>query len=56
MGTSQPGINGHQNEEDHSIDQGLAALSLSSKTIHADDYLNKGRDFDIIEIQMLYKL
>jgi hypothetical protein len=44
MGTSQPGINGHQNEEDHSIDQGLAALSLSSKTIHADDYLNKGRD------------
>jgi hypothetical protein len=44
MATSQPGLNGQQNLEDHSVDQGLAALSLSSKSIHADDYLNRGRD------------
>jgi hypothetical protein len=26
------------------LDHGLAGLSLSSKTIHADDYLNTGTD------------
>jgi hypothetical protein len=44
MTTSQPDLIGNHNEEDHSINQGLTALTLSSKTIHADDYLNKGRD------------
>jgi hypothetical protein len=44
MTTSAPPVNGHQKAEDHSPDHGLATLSLSSKTVHADDYLNKGRD------------
>ncbi|KAH7417193.1 pyridoxal phosphate-dependent transferase [Cadophora sp. MPI-SDFR-AT-0126] len=35
---------GHENNEDHSPDHGLSNLSLSSKTIHADDYLNEGSD------------
>lgn len=33
-----------ENNEDHSTDHGLSKLSLSSKTIHADDYLNQGSD------------
>lgn len=33
-----------ENKEDHTPDHGLANLSLSSKTIHADDYLNEGTD------------
>lgn len=43
---ASPGVNGLslENKEDHSTDHGLANLSLSSKTIHADDYLNKGTD------------
>ncbi|CZS94457.1 related to cystathionine gamma-synthases [Rhynchosporium agropyri] len=33
-----------ENKEDHIPDQSLAEFSLSSKTIHADDYLNEGTD------------
>jgi hypothetical protein len=44
MATSTPFVNGHENAEDYSPDPGLANLSLSSKTVHADDCLNKGRD------------
>lgn len=45
MATSQPGLNGHENDVDaHSPDHGLSQLSLSSKTVHADDYLNVGQD------------
>jgi hypothetical protein len=44
MATSQQGLNGQQNGEDHSLDHGLASLSLSSQSIHADDFLNKGQD------------
>ena len=44
MATLQSGLNGQQNGEDHSLDHGLADLSLSSQSIHADDFLNKGQD------------
>lgn len=44
MATSVPGLNGHQNGEDHKTDHGLSSLSLSSKTVHADDFLNHGQD------------
>jgi hypothetical protein len=44
MATTTPLVNGHGNAEDHRPDPGLANLSLSSKTVHADDYLNKSRD------------
>lgn len=44
MATSQPVLNGYENGIDHSPDHGLASLSLSSKTVHADDYLNRGQD------------
>lgn len=44
MSTTAPGQNDHQNLEDHSPDHGMANLSLSSKTIHADDFLNHGQD------------
>ncbi|KAF4637050.1 hypothetical protein G7Y89_g1048 [Cudoniella acicularis] len=44
MATSAPGVNGSQDLQDHIPDRGLANLSLSSKTIHADDFLNKGQD------------
>jgi cystathionine beta-lyase/cystathionine gamma-synthase len=44
MAKSTPLVNGHENAEDHSPDPGLANLSLSSRTVHADDYLNKSRD------------
>jgi cystathionine beta-lyase len=44
MATSTSLVSGSENAEDHRPDPGLANLSLSSKTIHADDYLNKGRD------------
>jgi cystathionine beta-lyase len=44
MTTSTPLVNSQENAEDHGPDHGLANLSLSSKTVHADDYLNKGRD------------
>jgi len=44
MTSSTPLVNGHENAEDHSPDPSLANLSLSSKTVHADDYLNNGRD------------
>ncbi|OWO98341.1 hypothetical protein B2J93_2303 [Marssonina coronariae] len=36
--------NGAENAQDSSLDHGLTNLSLSSKTIHADDYLNEGPD------------
>ncbi|KAK0119056.1 hypothetical protein ONS96_012124 [Cadophora gregata f. sp. sojae] len=41
-----PAVNGlsSENKEDHHTDHGLSKLSLSSKTIHADDYLNQGSD------------
>jgi hypothetical protein len=41
---SQNGQDGQQSIEDHTPDHGLANLSLSSRSIHADDYLNKGQD------------
>lgn len=44
MATSAPGLNGHQNGEDHTSDHGISKLSLSSKAIHADDFLNHGQD------------
>jgi hypothetical protein len=44
ISTSASLVNGFENAEDHIPDRGLANLSLSSRTIHADDYLNKGRD------------
>ncbi|KAI9053485.1 hypothetical protein LZ554_002440 [Drepanopeziza brunnea f. sp. 'monogermtubi'] len=33
-----------ENTQDHSSSHGLANLSLASKAIHADDYLNEGSD------------
>jgi hypothetical protein len=44
MATSAPDMNGYQNGEDNTPDHGLSNLSLSSKTIHADDFLNQGQD------------
>lgn len=44
MSSEASGLNGSQNAEDHSLDARLANLSLSSKSIHADDFLNKGQD------------
>jgi hypothetical protein len=42
MSTAAPVQNGDQHE-DHNL-EGLASLSLSSKAVHADDFLNKGQD------------
>jgi hypothetical protein len=39
-----PDQNGLAHVGDHTLDQGITELSLSSKTIHADDFLNKGQD------------
>ena len=36
--------NGTANGKVHGADHGLANLSLSSKTVHADDFLNTGTD------------
>lgn len=44
MATSASGVNGTQDLEDHTPSTQLAGLSLSSKTVHADDFLNKGQD------------
>lgn len=44
MATSYPGLNGQQDLNDYTSDHGLSSLSLSSKTVHADDFLNKGQD------------
>jgi cystathionine beta-lyase len=52
MSTPAPGLNSYENKIDHkAADEkvhGLSklhrTLSLGSKTIHADDYLNKGTD------------
>ena len=46
MSTTKPGNKNLQNGDgdDHPPDHGLARLSLSSKTIHADDFLNEGQD------------
>jgi len=44
MLTTAPGQNGQQNSQDHTPDHAMANLSLSSKTIHADDFLNVGQD------------
>ncbi len=44
MATSAPSVNGHQNGADYTPSDDLEKLSLSSKTIHADDFLNKGQD------------
>lgn len=41
---ASPNTNGVENVQDHSADHGLSNLSLSSRTIHADDYLNEGSD------------
>jgi len=44
MSTTLPGQNGQQEKEDHTPKRALVELSLSSKTIHSDDFLNKGQD------------
>ncbi|PQE20956.1 cys met metabolism plp-dependent enzyme protein [Rutstroemia sp. NJR-2017a BBW] len=44
MATSQPNVNGKEDLKDHTPSQRLSSLSLSSQTIHADDFLNKGQD------------
>ena len=51
MASSAPGINDHEKTIDHDPSHSARGqarlkrhLSLSSKTIHADDYLNKGTD------------
>jgi hypothetical protein len=44
MATAQPNINGKEDLRDHTPSQRLSSLSLSSQTIHADDFLNKGQD------------
>jgi hypothetical protein len=44
MATDAPGLNGHENHEATHLDKEVTKLSLSSKTIHADDFLNKGQD------------
>lgn len=36
--------NGQENHDAHHIESELAKLSLSSKTIHSDDFLNIGHD------------
>ena len=42
MATSQPGLEDpRQNVQDHTPAAAFSKLSLSSATIHADDYLNK---------------
>lgn len=41
MATSAPGLEANQTEPS---DCGLSTLSLSSQTVHADDFLNKGQD------------
>ncbi|KAG9238378.1 pyridoxal phosphate-dependent transferase [Amylocarpus encephaloides] len=44
MATPAPGLEGHQTVEDHSPSHALSSLSLSSRTVHSDDFLNKGQD------------
>jgi hypothetical protein len=44
MATNASGLNGHENHEAAHLDKEVAKLSLSSKTIHADDFLNNGQD------------
>ncbi|PQE19927.1 cys met metabolism plp-dependent enzyme protein [Rutstroemia sp. NJR-2017a BVV2] len=44
MATSQPNVNGKEDLKDHTPSERLSSLSLSSQTIHADDFLNKGQD------------
>ncbi|KAI9650488.1 hypothetical protein NHQ30_000504 [Ciborinia camelliae] len=44
MANSQRGLDGQQELKDHTEGHGLSSLSLSSQTVHADDFLNKGQD------------
>ncbi|KAH8657630.1 pyridoxal phosphate-dependent transferase [Tricladium varicosporioides] len=44
MATSAPHVNGAQDLKDDTPSPHFADLSLSSKTVHADDFLNKGQD------------
>lgn len=44
MSTQVPALNGQQKAEDQHLEGKLANLSLSSKTIHTDDFLNVGQD------------
>lgn len=44
MATETPVRDGHQNREEPQLDKEISALSLSSKTVHADDFLNSGQD------------
>ena len=48
MSTEVPVLNGQlnslENYDSHHIENELTKLSLSSKTIHADDFLNAGHD------------
>ncbi len=43
MAISEASLNG-LDKDNHAIDHGLGNLSLSSKAIHADDFLNNGTD------------
>lgn len=43
MATPQS-LNSEEIAQDHSVNSHLASLSLSSRTVHADDYLNVGQD------------
>lgn len=45
MATEAPALNDHPEQiEQPQLDGQVRQLSLSSKTIHADDFLNKGQD------------
>jgi hypothetical protein len=43
-GLSSNVANGAQNQNDHTASQGMSGLSLSSQSIHADDFLNVNQD------------
>jgi len=43
-GISVNGTNGTQDRKDRAPAEGIAALSLSSQAIHADDFLNDNTD------------
>jgi hypothetical protein len=42
--TPEPAQHSNQLAKHQTSDHGLANLSLSSKTVHADDFLNNGQD------------
>lgn len=44
MATEVPGPTGHQDRREPQLVKEISTLSLSSKTVHADDFLNIGQD------------